>query len=142
MNEQDYKSHRQLVITWHVLIALGLIALLGGSIRYLMVCPADQVYPASLLILVSFILVGIYLHTRRFALKAQDRAIRAEENLRYFMLTGKRLDDRIVMKQLIALRFAGDEEFPALARRTADEKLEPDAIKKEIKNWRADWHRV
>jgi hypothetical protein len=58
------------------------------------------------------------------------------------MLTGKRLDDRIVMKQLIALRFAGDEEFPALARRTADEKLEPDAIKKEIKNWRADWHRV
>jgi hypothetical protein len=142
MNEQDYKSHRQLVITWHILIALGLIALLGGSIRYLMVCPADQVYPASLLILVSFILIGIYLHTRRFALKAQDRAIRAEENLRYFMLTGKRLDDRIVMKQLIALRFAGDEEFPALARRTADEKLEPDAIKKEIKNWRADWHRV
>ena len=142
MNEQDYKNHRQLVITWHVLIALGLIALLGGSIRYLMVCPADQVYTASLLILVSFILIGIYLHTRRFALKAQDRAIRAEENLRYFMLTGKRLDDRIVMKQLIALRFAGDEEFPALARRTADEKLEPDAIKKEIKNWRADWHRV
>ena len=142
MNEQDYKSHRQLVITWHILIALGLIALLGGSIRYLMVCPADQVYPASLLILVSFILICIYLHTRRFALKAQDRAIRAEENLRYFMLTGKRLDDRIGMKQLIALRFAGDEEFPALARRAADEKLEPDAIKKEIRNWRADWHRV
>ena len=142
MNEQDYKSHRQLVITWHVLIALGLIALLGGSIRYLMVCPADQVYPASLLILVSFILIGIYLHTRRFALKAQDRAIRAEENLRYFMLTGKRLDDRIGMKQLIALRFAGDEEFPALVQRAADEKLEPDAIKKEIRNWRADWHRV
>jgi hypothetical protein len=142
MNEQDFKSHRQLVITWHVLIALGLIALLGGSIRYLIVCPANQAYPASLLILVSFILIGIYLHTRRFALKAQDRAIRAEENLRYFILTGKRLDARIAMKQLIALRFAGDDEFPALAQRAADEKLEPDAIKKEIRNWRADWHRV
>lgn len=142
MNEQDYKNHRQLVIAWHVLIPLGLIALFAGSIRYLIICTADQAYPASLLVLVSFILIGIYLHARKFGLKAQDRAIRAEENLRYFQLTGTRLDERITLKQLIALRFASDEEFPGLARRAAEEQLSPDAIKKHIRIWRADWHRV
>jgi len=142
MNEQDFKSHRRLSLTWHIFIPLGLIALFCGSIRYLIICPPDQVYPASLLILTSFILIGFYLHTRRFALKAQDRAIRAEENLRYFMLTGKRLDTRITLKQLIALRFASDEEFPALALQAAEERLEPKEIKRRVRVWRPDGHRV
>jgi hypothetical protein len=47
-----------------------------------------------------------------FALRAQDRAIRAEENLRHFILTGKPFDSRLRMSQIIALRFAPDDEFP------------------------------
>ena len=79
---------------------------------------------------------------RGFALKAQDRAIRAEENFRYFMLTNKLPDSRLTMSQMIALRFAGDDEFEALAERAANEKLSSADIKKSIKNWRADFHRV
>ena len=77
-----------------------------------------------------------------FALKAQDRAIRAEENLRHFALTGKLLDPRLDMRQVIALRFASDAEFVALARRAAADTLTPDAIKQAIQNWRADTYRV
>jgi hypothetical protein len=79
---------------------------------------------------------------RMYALKAQDRAIRAEENLRHFALTGKLFDPRIEIRQAIALRFAPDEEFVPLARRAADEGLTPDAIKQAVKNWRADTYRV
>jgi hypothetical protein len=79
---------------------------------------------------------------RQFALKAQDRAIRAEESLRYFILTGKAIDSRITMGQIIALRFAPDEEFVLLTEKAAAEGLLPNDIKKEIKNWRADNHRA
>jgi hypothetical protein len=77
-----------------------------------------------------------------FANKAQDRAIRAEENLRYFVLTGKLLDPRLSVRQIIGLRFASDAEFVALAQRAADERLSEDAIKRSVKNWRADLYRV
>jgi hypothetical protein len=77
-----------------------------------------------------------------FALKAQDRAIRAEENLRHFALAGKLLDPRITIWQVIALRFAPDGEFLALAKKAAEEGTAPDDIKKSIQVWRADTYRV
>jgi hypothetical protein len=46
------------------------------------------------------------------------------------------------MGQVIALRFADDAEFPALAQRAADENIKADDIKKAIQNWRGDYHRV
>ena len=52
---------------------------------------------------------------RAFPLAVQDRAIRAEENLRYFSLTGKLLDKGLTMSQIIALRFADDNEFVEFA---------------------------
>jgi hypothetical protein len=75
-------------------------------------------------------------------LKAQDRAIRGEENLRHFVLTGKRLDPRLTIRQIIALRFAPDDEFVALAKAAADKNLAADAIKQAVENWRADTYRV
>jgi hypothetical protein len=79
---------------------------------------------------------------REFALKAQDRAIRAEENLRHFSLTGKLLDSRLTTSQIIALRFASDTEFLILAERAANDSLKAEEIKKAIINWREDNHRV
>ena len=99
-------------------------------------------YSAALILLISLVLLIIYWYARRFALKAQDRAIRAEENFRHFILTGKPLDSRLRMSQIIALRFASDEEFPPLAKRAADEKLIAKEIKATIKNWKADYYRV
>jgi hypothetical protein len=75
-------------------------------------------------------------------LKAQDRAIRAEENFRHFILSGKPFDSSITTGQIIALRFAGDDEFLQLAQKAANENLSPKEIKMLVKNWRADYHRV
>lgn len=79
---------------------------------------------------------------RTYALKAQDRAIRAEEQLRHFMLTGKPFDSRLNIRQIIALRFASDEELPALAKKAAEEKLRSKEIKQQIKDWREDNYRI
>jgi hypothetical protein len=95
-----------------------------------------------MLIVISLILGILFWYSRVFALKAQDRAIRAEENFRHFILTGKPLDNRLRMSQIVALRFASDEEFSLLAKKAIDENLSSREIKKSIKNWRADHNRV
>ena len=79
---------------------------------------------------------------RSFALRAQNRAIRAEEALRYFILTGKRMDARLRLGQIIALRFAPDEEFVTLGHRAVEEKLKATENKKDVRQWRDDRHRV
>ena len=79
---------------------------------------------------------------RRNPLKTQDRIIRLEEQMRYYMLTWNSIDSRLTVQQLIALRFASDEEFVKLARRAAEMNMSPNDIKKEIKKWRSDLHRV
>ena len=97
---------------------------------------------AAVLVIISVVLLLLFWYCRAFALKAQDRAIRAEENFRHYLLTGKPLDKKLQIKQIVALRFAGDGEFPALAKKAGDENLKPSEIKKSIKNWKADFDRV
>jgi hypothetical protein len=80
--------------------------------------------------------------TRSFPLKAQDRAIRAEESLRHYVLTGKLLPSELKMSQVIALRFAPDDEFLALIDRAIKEKMTNKEIKMAIKNWKPDHYRV
>jgi len=79
---------------------------------------------------------------RLFPLRAQDRAIRAEENLRHFALTGKLLDKRLTIGQITGLRFAEDEEFVRLAKEAVEKKMSGNEIKKAIKNWRQDHLRM
>jgi hypothetical protein len=83
-------------------------------------------------------IILLYLYTRQFPIKAQNRAIRAEENLRHFVLTGKLLDPRLTMSQIVALRFASDLELAELATRAVTENLSNDDIKKAVKSWRTD----
>jgi Family of unknown function (DUF6526) len=91
-------------------------------------------------ILILAIIPGML--ARKYTLTLQNRLIRTEETLRYYMLTGEKIDSRITMEQLIGLRFASDEEYVALIEKTLEENLSKDEIKKAIKNWRADDHRV
>jgi len=79
---------------------------------------------------------------RSFPLRVQDRAIRAEENLRYFSMTGKLLEKKLTMSQIIALRFAGDSEFIALVDQALQNNWTNKEIKQAIKNWRPDNHRA
>jgi len=93
-------------------------------------------------LITSLSLLFLFFYSRIFALKAQDRAIRAEEHLRFYIISGKISDARITMSQLLALRFAPDEELIELSVKAAEEGLTSDQIKQEIKNWRVDRHRV
>lgn len=84
--------------------------------------------------------------TRTNALKVQDRVIRLEEQLRYQRVLTPELATRaneLRIGQTIALRFASDEELPALIQQVLDGKFAKSGdIKKTIKNWRGDYLRV
>jgi Family of unknown function (DUF6526) len=119
-----------------------LLAVLIGAIVNLVNSAHENVYSASLLVVLTIAAILIAWFARSFPLKAQDRAIRAEENLRHYVLTGKLLDSRLTPGQIVALRFAGDEEFAALAKKAADENMSSKAIKMAIQNWKGDYYRV
>jgi len=90
-----------------------------------------------------FFLVLVTAYTARTsALKAQDRAIRAEMSLRYFILSGKMIPAELRMGQIVALRFASDAEVIALTERAAKDQLSAKQIKQEITNWKGDYNRV
>jgi hypothetical protein len=97
-------------------------------------------------VLLSVTLILLALSARLMALKAQDRLIRLEERLRYQQLLTSDLlakTNALTPGQMIALRFASDEELPELVERTlTGEFAKSKEIKMAIKNWRADHHRV
>jgi len=142
MKEQSFKNHSKFVIGYHGVTFLAMLALLVGSIISLVKSTDDSFYVSSLLVLVSIILLVLSFYSRSFALKAQDRAIKVEENFRHYLITGKELSNKLTVRQIIGLRFASDEEFPALAEKAVTEDLSQKEIKQQIKNWKADLYRV
>ena len=139
---QEYKNHQRYSVLFHLVTLPLLLAVIIGSFFNLFNSTKENIYSASLICLLSILVMIIAFKARGFALKAQDRAIRAEENFRYFMLTNKLLDSRLTMGQVIALRFAADDEFVKLAQKAANEKMSGGEIKKAIRNWRPDYYRV
>jgi hypothetical protein len=143
MSEQNYQNHTQRVPGFLVLGLVVFISFIGALVNlYQSWGDHQRLYSASLILVLIGCLLMTAAYARTFALKAQDRAIRAEENLRHFIATGKPLDSRLTVRQIIALRFASDAEFVELAQRAAAQGLAPDDIKRAVKNWRADTHRV
>lgn len=142
MKTQNYSNHSRIVAGWHGVTFLAILAFWIGSFVNLAHAEGAGFYSASLLNLAGFIFLFLFVFVRMFALKAQDRAIRAEENLRHFALTGKLLPASLGIGQIVALRFAADEEFVSLAAKAAAENLTGKEIKQSIHNWKADTYRV
>ena len=143
MPEQNYQNHRKAVPGFLIASVALFASFIGACVNlYLSIGDHQRLYSASLLVVISICALTLGFFGRTFALKVQDRAIRAEENLRHFVLTGKLLDSRLKPQQIVGLRFASDAEFPALAREAAEGDLKLDEIKKKVRNWRADHYRA
>jgi hypothetical protein len=143
MAEQNYSNHTRWYPLFHFVVApLLAINLLSHLVRFFM-APS---WPLFFWVLLSVTLVLLALASRLMALKAQDRVIRLEERLRHQeFLTGELLarSTGLTAGQIIALRFASDEELPQLVERTLNgEFATSKEIKRSVKNWRADHHRV
>jgi len=144
MAEQNYENHRRFVAGYHfVLTAIVLLCVVGSLVQLYRAWAAGENRVVSVLIvLLAVAAAQLFWFCRIFPLKAQDRAIRAEERLRHYVLTGEMPDTRLDTRQYVGLRFASDEELPALAKRAAEEGMSEDAIKKAVSSWRGDTYRV
>src|SRR5947209_1780267 len=129
MPEQSYAKHAKLVPMYHRVLSLLILVTFIGSVVNLYQSLGDhsRLYNAALIMAITLALMIMFVFIRIFPLKAQDRAIRAEENLRHYVLTGKLFDPRLTVRQIVGLRFASDAEFPALAQRAAAENMTPKA---------------
>lgn len=144
MAEQNFKNHARLVPGFHyAAFTLVLFALVISCIHLFKAIGAQsgRLSAAAEVALALAVVLALWF-ARVFSLKAQDRAIRSEGNFRHFIATGKPFDSRLRMGQIIALRFADDDEFVELAKKAADENLSPKQIKEAITKWKADHHRV
>ena len=142
MKKQTYSNHRRFDPLFHFIAMPALLILLIGSIINLVNSSDDNLYSASLIVFISVLLILATLFSRGNALRAQDRAIVAEEKLRHYLLTKTALPKELTVRQIIGLRFASDDEYVELVESAIKEKLSENQIKKEIKNWKGDYYRV
>ncbi|MFX3674870.1 MAG: DUF6526 family protein [Paenisporosarcina sp.] len=144
MKNQNYQTHTRLHPLYHyVLVSLLLATLVISIINVVHSFNAgENLLQSMLLLLMALTFIIIAILVRIYPIKNQDRLIRAEENFRHYVLTGKLLDSNLSNGQIIALRFAADTEFPALCERAINENMNPADIKKSIVQWKADFDRV
>src|ERR1700722_18183048 len=141
--EQNLKNHNKLVPAFHMFV----LPLFGVNLVWRLIQLRHGINFASImavLMVLGFILLALY--ARMFAMTVQDRVIRLEMQLRLARLLPPELHPRIddfAVGQLIALRFASDQELPLLARQVLEENLTSrQEIKRRVKNWRADYLRA
>jgi hypothetical protein len=136
---QSYAHHRRIVPGFHVVAFFLLIVYFSWTVYRLVTEPSVE----RLMNLVPVAAIGLmFWYMRVFPLTVQNRVIRLEERLRLERLLPAALKGevgRLRLSQLIALRFASDEELPELAATVLRGDLDgPDEIKRKIQSWRVD----
>lgn len=147
MSAQNYKNHPK--------FPGSLVACMTGVLLAVILAIVGLCMPSSVagvcLIGTACLLHGVtalyaLFVMRTYATGLQDRIIRMEMHYRLDQILPEDLKARtgeLTIKHLVGLRFAGDDEIVELTRWTLDNKPEKaNEIKKKIKNWQADEHRV
>ena len=136
---QTFENHARFVPAWHFVAAPILLLNFGFAISQII---KVQSFATVVGLLLSIALLIMWAFSRLFSLTVQDRLIRLEMRLRMASVLPVDLRPRIpefTVAQLVSLRFASDEELPALARKVLDEIMnDRKSIKKLIKNWQPD----
>ena len=142
---QNYKNHTRVDTVWHYIILPILFINIGFSIFATIRHWPVHSHIFGWWIVISIMLLLAVVRARQHSLIAQDRIIRLEERLRFAALLPPDLLARsqsLTPRQYIGLRFASDQELPALVKRTLDENLSSKQIKEAIVTWRPDYLRV
>jgi hypothetical protein len=142
--EQSYKNHTRNFPLFHFIAVPILLANFANAIRHVVQNPEAR--SSWFALLVAFGILAMLFASRVMAITVQNRVIRLEMRQRLAQVLPADLKARITdltVGQLVALRFAGDGELPALVKDTLDGKLATAKdIKLAIKNWQADWLRA
>ena len=140
---QTYQNHAQLIPLYHY-VALPVLLINALWALYQLTQGVGGESIIALAVAIALLLIAFY--ARVFALAAQDRIIRLEEQLRLRELLPDDLQARIndhTTEQLIGLRFASDGELPALSRKVLDNDIaDRKTIKQLVQSWRPDYQRV
>jgi len=140
---QTYAKHARYVPLFHFVLAGILLVNVVIAGRHVYYQRMSRHSMWEIVMSVAFLLIFWYM--RAFPISVQDRVIRLEETLRLQRLAPDLASraSEFTAEQFIGLRFASDEEFPALARKVLDEHIDSrGAIKKMVKNWRGDFARA
>ncbi len=139
---QTHANHARLDPGFHYLLAALVLTSFVLSVILLVRHPGIDSVLLVLLVVAVLVAGG---KARGYSLKVQDRVIRLEERLRLSLLLPAADRARIAElteSQLVALRFASDDELPVLAMRALNEGLTNKQIKASIGSWRPDIFRV
>jgi len=141
---QNFKNHRRLNPMHHFVLTPITAVIFVWSIINVFQCGESLAHKIYFLLTATILLI-LGLLSRSYGLRNQDRIIRVEMRLRYFELTTSSFSSKekqLRLAQIIALRFANDEELIALIDRAISENLSGTDIKKAINNWQGDNLRV
>jgi hypothetical protein len=140
---QTYETHRHNPRLTGIGFTFVLIAIIGLALRWFGIGGrASFAVGLGGLVAANIVLLLI---SRAYTTRLQDRIIKLEMRTRCATLlsaTQQAALARLSMPQIVALRFASDEELPALLERAEREHLTPDQIKRAIKRWVPDWDRT
>jgi hypothetical protein len=118
---------------------LAAIILISGSMFL-----GWDLHEAGVLVLALALLplIGI---GRWYIVKLQDRIIQLEMQVRCARVLPAGQDELLAQlspKQVVALRFASDDELGDLLQRAVREQMTPAAIKQAVRQWRPDYMRT
>ena len=140
---QSYKNHARFLPPYHFFVMPVLLVNLLNTGRHLF---QQMTLHNAWEVVFALGLLGLGLFSRVQALTVQDRVIRLEERLRLRQLLPADLHphiDTLTHRQLVALRFASDQELADLVREViAGQLATPKDIKLRVRNWRPDFLRA
>jgi hypothetical protein len=145
MESQNYKNHRKYYPPHHFIYLPLLIFLEVFGIWKIFNDELNQLIWILFSIVVFLIFYLAIMVRQHYALGLQNRLVRLEFKQRYFEIFNVRSDEveeKLKFSQIAALRFSYDDEFKILLEKALKENTSGDEIKKSIKKWKSDLHRI
>lgn len=145
MKIQNYNNHRKFYPPHHFIYLPLLILLEIFGIYKIWDDPENKLIWILFSVVIFLLFYLAFMTRQHYALGLQNRMVRLEFKQRYFETFGQRSDEvaeKLRFDQIAALRFAYDDEFKELLNRALHEDISGDEIKRSIRNWKPDLHRI